>query len=99
MQKINREKHAHQRRSHAPHRRTRLLRALRQKAYRARHANGYNVVAFECDPVTLAEFLREAGVWVPDIHRETLAACLRVLLECWDSGELLITRLAATELI
>jgi hypothetical protein len=74
-------------------RRKRVLRAAKQKRYRARHANGFRVIEFEADPTDVVDLLHEAGVFVPDADAATLGRCLVVLLELWNEGRLRVVRL------
>jgi hypothetical protein len=40
----------------------------------------------------VAEFLHEAGVFVPDAHPETLGKCMKVLIDLWRKGAIRVTR-------
>ena len=73
--------------------RQREMRNERLRRYRRHHKGGQKEIrGFFEDPSDVAEFLHEAGVFVPDAHPETLGKCMKVLIDLWREGAIRVTR-------
>jgi hypothetical protein len=72
--------------------RKRALRNAKQKRYREHFKAGFRSIRFASDPTVVADFLREAGVVVPDQEVETLGGCLEIFFRLWENGRVEVTR-------
>ena len=73
--------------------RQRALRAAKQKRYRTHFKLGFRSFRVAADRTVVADFLREAGVVVPDQEPATLAICLGIFFQDWEQGRVRVTRL------
>jgi hypothetical protein len=64
--------------------------AKRQQRYYERRRNGMVCVSCEVDPVTMAEFLHDCGVFVLASDRSTLSLGVEELLRRWEEGRIAI---------
>jgi len=60
----------------------------RQRAYYHRKRAGLSVIRLCADPVTIAELLREAGIFVAYSDPASVGAGLEELLRRWELGQL-----------
>jgi hypothetical protein len=72
--------------------RRRQLRNAKQARYRRPDRDGQKQIRFFEDPADVAEFLHEAGVFVPDAHPATLGKCIKVMIDLRREGVLRVTR-------